>query len=462
METTFGTWTRRQGWLFVFVLVLGAAAGCAPSDSASTPDAQTLLATPPITPTGNVTIAQSTPIPTPQPTVFQTTTLVIWWPEPLAPTDNATLLDEGGVLFEQISAFDLSEGPSVTVDFRLKQPGDVGGILSTLQSASAVAPGAVPDVTLMRREDVLTAAALGLIQPLEDVVSPIIVGELYSVGLELGRVDGDLYGLPYTFDVALLAYLAQADEATLEATAFPEVGRRWGYDDILENDLTFAFAAARPTTISLTFLIQYLAAGGTVPTEGASVNAEALRSTLAFYEQLYNRRLLPPNILNYQSSADYFPELAAGTIDLGVISSTQYMRLRSQSAAINAAPVPTVNDEIVTLANGWMWVIPATTADRQQLAARFITWMMDIDRQRSYAEAVTMLPSQESALRGFDRSLGDFMLLDDLLRNAVPVPPENTTSPLMRAMQNALIAVLNGEMTADEAVADVLAQTSER
>ena len=86
------------------------------------------------------TISTPTPLPptsvavaTAEPTASGPLTLHIWWPEPLAPIDNQ---DAADLLSEQISAFQAANR-DVTVDFRLKKAQDVGGIMSTLRTASS-------------------------------------------------------------------------------------------------------------------------------------------------------------------------------------------------------------------------------------------------------------------------------------------------------------------------------------
>jgi hypothetical protein len=67
------------------------------------------------------------------------------------------------------------------------------------------------------------------------------------------------------------------------------------------------------------------------------------------------------------------------------------------------------------MANAWMWVVVTDDPARQALAIEFINWMMDVARQREYAEVIFRLPSQEPALQSFNRSLLNAGLMDDLV-----------------------------------------------
>ena len=85
---------------------------------------------------------------------------------------------------------------------------------------------------------------------------------------------------------------------------------------------------------------------------------------------------------------------------------------------------------------------------------------MDFDRQAEYGRVVTMLPSQRSALeRGIAHSATVQPYLD-LLDNAVIPITESEGGALAIAMQEALIAVITGNRTAEQATQDVIRQQS--
>ncbi|MBZ0287713.1 MAG: hypothetical protein K8I30_08865, partial [Anaerolineae bacterium] len=123
------------------------------------------------------------------------------------------------------------------------------------------------------------------------------------------------------------------------------------------------------------------------------------------------------------------------------------------------APIPTSSDTPSTLVDGWMWIMTAKDADRQDAARRFLEWMFDAGRQGAYTRAIAMLPSTRTAMRSWGTtSYSDFA--GDLLANAVLPLDSAESDATARAMQNALVAVISGESTADEAIQDVLDQLS--
>lgn len=429
-------------WLPFFMLLALLLVACRTANSATDTTTNVILTDTP------VLVAQEpspTPTSTAEPTPLALPTMVIWWPEPLAPLNNA---EANEVLSEQISAFKAAQG-NLEVQLRRKLEGGLGGVLSTLRTASPVAPGALPDLTLMRRSDLMAAAQAGLIYPIEGQISSVVSNDLYQAALALGRVDGDLYGLPYMIHVEHMAY--HIDELSdIPAT----------FDDMLDDNVSFALPVSQADQINSVLMTQYVDAGGELPQAGSdAVNADALFTTLKFYEDAVAAGLVNPAVINYTSAEDYQSNLVAGTLDAGIVNSTLFLNLMNAGVELDFGSVPTESGTTTGQLNGWMWVMTTSSTDRQALAARFINWMMNSDRQGAYSRAVNMIPSQRAALLTWED--GPYMrFLGQVLDNAV-LPLSDAEGGLTgRAMQNALIAVLSRESTAEEATQALLNRLS--
>src|SRR5690606_19284932 len=135
-----------------------------------------------------------------------------------------------------VSGFEAVED-NIDVRIRLKKASDVGGILQTLRSAALVAPGALPDLALLRRADLMVAAGAGLIHPLDNTAIASITEDLHPAVLELGTVNNQLVGLGYTVDVAHLA--VPADVMPEESNA------AWTFEAVLGRGGTLLFPAGR-------------------------------------------------------------------------------------------------------------------------------------------------------------------------------------------------------------------------
>lgn len=431
------TKTRLLSWLVPIMSGLLVACGGAAASVNSAVTAESI-----VTPTQAAVAQEPTPLPTstPEPTPLQMPTLVIWWPETLAPLNNSEAAE---LLSEQISGFKAAQG-NVEVQLRRKLDTGVGGIMSTLRAAAPVASGALPDLTLLRREDLLAAVQAGLVYPMDGKMPAAVLNDFYPSALGLGQVNGVLYGLPYMMDVQHMAYRAGEDPLPVR------------YADILEQQIHFALPAAQASIVNNVLITQYLDAGGTLPENGVQdLNVEALLDTLQFYEDAVQQGLIDPGVLNYTSPLDYQASLISGTLDAGVVSSTLYLNLVEAGEAIDFGPVPTRSGAVVGELDGWMWVMTTPSADRQALAARFLNWMLDATRQGEYSRSVNMFPSQRTALQTWpDNEYIAFVR--QLLNNALLPLTDAEGGTVARAMQNALVAVLAGEATAEAATQDLL------
>jgi ABC-type glycerol-3-phosphate transport system substrate-binding protein len=429
---------RRTVRILVLLLLLVMAACSA--DDQSEPE-MTEEATAPVTSTP-ISAVQPSPIPTAAGTEVTEQTLVVWWPDTLAPGERT---DITGVLDAQIAEFDESEDGLIQLEFRLKRYGDVGGVMSTLRSATLVAPDVVPDVTLIRREDLVSAVESGLIYPLDGLVAANIIGDLYGSSLELGEVNGQLYGLPYMLDVR---------HSVAGATSDDEVIEDWSFDALLEREQQWVFPARRVSGLNSMFYLQYLDAGGTPPAGDGSLrlNRSALLTVLSFYEQANDLGLIPVEVLEYTSPQDYVTELTIGAIDTAIVSSTIYLDEVYAERSLLPGPIPTASGAAVGQINGWMWVVTTSNADRQEIAARFLNWMMNADRQVEYAEVIHMLPSRQNAVQQLNTSIIDVAMFDTILTNAIIPLPETLNTTTARTLQNAFISVISGDSTAADAV----------
>jgi ABC-type glycerol-3-phosphate transport system substrate-binding protein len=396
----------------------------------------------PATPTSQLNLTPTVPV---SPVEAQLQTLVVWIPEDLLPVDNEAA---AALLEAQVRDFE-AQYENVRVEIRRKRVREAGGIISTLRAASAVAPGALPDLTLLEHNDLLNAARNNLIQPLEGWIPSSIISGLHENALRQGFFDDQLYGLAYTLDVLLVAYRPEVDAPS-----------RWTFDNFLDSRLSFVFPAGSASGVNPVFLLQYFSAGGTLPVDGVvTLNENALLETLRFYEQAVAEEAVEPQVLNYMTFDDYRSAFVEGAVDAGVVDVTGFSELR-QDMEVRSGAIPSAEGTSTTFLTGWMWCLVSTDTERQTLAAQFMSWMMDANRQGEYAQALGMLTSQPEAQRRHPIPGIDNRLIDELLDNAV-IPLEQSASPVvMRAMQNALIAVLNGEMSAEEATRQAVQQLS--
>lgn len=441
---------RRAGFLTILLLLLSASLTACAGDLSETPE---IVPETPTTliPEGSSVLPASrglslehgldpaTPTPSAQ-AALQAISVRVWWPEELYPTDSE---NAENVLQGQFEDFRLTY-TSYVLEVRRKRTNGMGGILPTLRTAAPVAPGALPDLTLMRRADMVTAATEGLIVPLEDWLPPDLLGDLLPGTRSLGEIDGVLYGLPYTLNIYHMVYRVSATQQT--PLTFTEV---------IEQQPVYLFPAGAPAD-NWTLLLQYRAAEGRLADEnGAAVlDRPALLTVLNYYAAGVEAGIFDESLLNYASVEDYWDEFVATGVDMAAVDAVTYLRYKNSLHNVGVAPIPTESGAPITALDGWVWVLTTQDPDRQTRARALLSWMMRISEQSLFTEAYGILPSQKRALRLWDDQ--DYaQFTQELITSAELIPDSQRTGSAFAALQTGFTAVLDGasaETAADAAL----------
>lgn len=388
----------------------------------------------------------------PTPTQPPPQTLTVWLPSTLLTED---FIAPYQALLDHTTIFE--DANNIHIIYRTKAVGTVGGLMSTMRSASVVAPGALPDVTLIRRADLVTAQTLGLAQSLETLFSSAIINDL-DYALLLGQVEtpdaiNALYGLPYFLEVQQAVYRAPTDEEeTIDLTSIT-------FEDILTQGDSFLLPASRQNGLNQTFYTQYLSAGGIPPRNGSmTLNANALLDVLEFYEAAVEAEIVSPSVLEFQSPSAYRTEFINDMVgfNIGVYSSNEFLSMVQQDADLRPAFLPTASGEPLTTMSGWVWIMVTTEPQKQDLVIRYLNWMMEPDFHAEISNLLSRIPSQQSAIEESLPDGVDMMFFEELLANTVPPLPESEGGTLPRAMQDAMVSVINGDATAEEATQRVI------
>ena len=379
--------------------------------------------------------------------------LKVWLPAPLFADESSA---EYALLAAHTETF--SAGAGIEVAFRIKAVGTLGGIMSTIRTGSDVAPGALPDLALIRRRDFTPTQARQYLQSLETLFSSSLINELDN-SLAFGQIALDegvaLYGLPYLLD-ALLA---------ITTPAAGDLGAAPTFADALASGASFHFPAARSNGLNQTTYLQYLSAGGPRQSETVSeIDEGALRAVLEFYEALVAAERLSPDALGYQSPEAYLPQLTSDfdSPQLAIARASDYLGLLEQHAALGAARIPSAGGRGASALDGWLWVIVTPDLNRQSQAARYLEWMMEPAFHAGLSLALHHLPAQSAVLADSLPETVDWQFFADLLDDATIPLPEGEGGTAPRLMQEALARVLHGESSAAAATREALAQFDSR
>ncbi len=394
-------------------------------------------------------ITTPTAIPTPTPMPGQSPdAVVIWWPAPLYPEDNAEAL---AVLREQTQDYEATQGWAIVI--RVKRAEGPGGIFETLQAGSLVAPAAMPDLTLVQHGELAKMVAAKLIQPVD--MRALAVDDLFSASTMLGQLQKVQYGIPYVLETQHIAYRS----ATIPAPPLT-------LDDLLALRQPYLFPARAVKGVNATFLAQYTAAGGRVAdaTGAATLDRAPLLEVLDYYEKSVQAEIVTPSLLDYSSASQYWSQFMIGKTALVQVDSTTFLSQRAGGmpsagpSAVDVSPLPLPAENLLTMIDGWVWVITATDSDRKARALDVVAWFMNVNHQGALAQKLGVLPSRRSALKTWtDDSYVPF--IEPLLERNVAPLPDSVNPAIATALQDAFENVLyhrkSSENAADEAMAKI-------
>jgi ABC-type glycerol-3-phosphate transport system substrate-binding protein len=365
--------------------------------------------------------------------------LVIWWPASLYPEGSARQ-----VIMAQFTRYEALYQTALTV--RIKRSEGSGGIFETLRSGIVAAPSTMPDLTLMRRSDLVQAAASKLIEPLD--LTPLQAEDFFTSGLALGKVNGIQYGVPYTL---------QVDHMLYRTSAVPNPPQT--FDAVLKDGEPFLFAGGTTKGVNTTLLAQYIAAGGQVVDENnvPTLNVDAFRTVLHYYEQYAAAKVSAPQLLDFTTVSQYWPLLTGNKANFIEVDSTTYLAERESLNGISFSQIPMPDQDVVTSVNGWMWVITTANPERQAAAFALLQWYLADEQQSVVTKTLGILPSRKQSLDAWGSD--DYTrFVSDLLSLPTVPPADMVDANLAGAMQQAFADVLSARKSAESAALDAAAK----
>ncbi len=438
----------RVPWLLFVLLLLGASAvvltGCDLGSAQPTPSLEAPADTP--GPSQDLT-----PSPTDQvsvtPVAPSVITMTIWTTEAFTPTQTIT---SGQILADQVAIFETAH-PDVRLQFILKTPYGKGGILDYLLTTQAVVPTLLPDVVFLDIEELGTAVQAGVVHPLNDLVSPELIADLYPFAQEVGTFGGQLYALQFEANLDHLAY-------NTGRLAIPP--RSW--PGVLSSTGLYVFpAGGQAGLVNDDFLIQYLAVRPWTAESSSEpfLQAESLTAVLQYYKDGITRGVFPADILDHHTTDDCWRDYLGGEAVLAHVSAHRYLTDGDRRPSTAMAPIPTINGPGAALSRGWALALVASDPARQSLAVEFMTQLMSPEVVGSWNLAAGYLPTRQAALATWDEDDSYTRFAAELLQTAQPRPRLANYTKVAAALQEAIADVISGAATPEEAAAQVIENT---
>ncbi len=397
--------------------------------------------------------------PTGMPAVSDAMTLTMWTTVSFSPTQDIT---SGQILAQQVDLYE-ADHPRLRLRFVLKEPSGKGGLLDFLSTAGAVVPGLLPDLMILDVDELGSAVQTGLIQPLDGLIPQDLRADLFPFAREAATFNGQLYGLQFQADLDHLVY------NTGKMTSPP---RSWS--NVLSGPGPYLFpAGGKAGLVNDAFLIQYLAvrdqSGATGP-DSPFLDADNMARVLQFYLDVRSGDIVPAKIATYHTGDDVWNDYAMGQAALAQVTAHRYLLamrqsppagedLREGQSITSVAAIPAASGPAAPIGRGWVLALVTDDPARQAAAVDWMVQLMSPATNAAWNEAADYLPTRATAMADWRSGDSYSQFIRQQLQAARHRPVLADYTRVAAALQEAIVAVLNGTATPVEAAAQVMAQS---
>ncbi|MEW5986161.1 MAG: extracellular solute-binding protein [Chloroflexota bacterium] len=391
-------------------------------------DLPVAVSPPAASPVAATSIVARTAVPPPPPA--ETPPLTLWTTSEISPRSE---VPGGAELVQQLAEFE-DNHPHLAVNVELKTISEPGGTLSYLRVGRPIAPTILPDLVLLPTDELAGAAADQLIFPLDDLLAPELVDDLFPVARALGEADGRLVGYPFALTgLTHLAYNNRTITMTLPTT----------WDSFVASGQSMVMPAAATQEAGL--LVQlYLAAGGSLVNQAGqpSLQVEPLTMALALLGQAREQGVILAESSNVESVAAGWQFFQNGLAP--VAQTTPHLFLESRALGFNAgfASLPGPDGPLPPLAQGWAWAISTPNPERQVWAAELLAWLVSGPNLGRWSRQSFNLPARRMAWAEWTATDPYVVFLQREVERAEPFPAV-TTPAMLTALGNAVFEVVS-------------------
>lgn len=406
-----------------------------------TPASATMTATP----ARETDAAATTPIATREATaVTPVQTLRIW-----APPQVVGRTESGKTTFQAQLRAKALDYDNLDTKLEQKAVSGQGGILSYLRTGRNVAPSILPDLVALPTEQLETAVADGLIYPLDDLIDPEMLDDLYPAAQHLAERNEQLLGYPFALtELPHLVHNTQIISGTLPLTW----SRLITADD---NTIVLPASGRGGSTLGLQL---YLEAGGELVNEAGqpALRIEPLTRAL---EQL-NQAVAEGAILSL-SGALATPEETWQSFQNGnsaIVQTTadHFLLHQDGETPLQAGPIPGLEERATPLVNGWAWAVSTPDPRQQALAVDFILALVETENLAEWSYRSRLLPARRSALALWPIDDPFLPFIREELELAQPYPILSGGA-IGQALSNAVFDVVSQTKSPQEAAEEAVA-----
>lgn len=360
----------------------------------------------PTQPVDEVSEITSTPeeIPVVEETPSPVTSLTLWVPPEMDPALNSV----ASILFSnRLDDFSAANG-GIEIDVRVKAASGAGGLLDALSATSAAAPAALPDVIVLSRPDLESAALKGLIFPMDGMSSSPDDPDWYSFTREMALIQGSAYGLPFAADAQVLVY---------RIGTLPVIPSTWSElfelnsldepdDETLEDFDQIILAFATEHDQALFPMTLYLAEGGAVKDSQRRplLEIEPLTEVFNLLAEGVAAGVFPDWLNQYQTSGQVWTAFKEGQVDFAVTWLSNI--LVEKPEGVDFVPLFPGSERSISQGTGMSFALATPEEHRQPLAVALAEFLVQADYLADWTKEAGYIPPRPSSLEGWeDQSL---------------------------------------------------------
>lgn len=326
----------------------------------------------------------------------------------------------------------------------MKAEEGTGGLLDSMLTAKAAAPLALPDLILLPHTQLTAAVESQLLFPLAGLTETLDSDDWYSFAVEMSRVEGASYGVPFAADALILAY---------RPAAVVQVPSDW--QTLLDSGLPLGFAAGDPDALFTLTQLSSVAASSEQDSAEFGFSEQHLTEVFEFLGAAHEQEIFPFWLSQYQTAEQTWQAFSEGRVPM--VAAWTSRTFDSRNVDISAAPLTTSEGEPFTLVKGWVWAVSTFDSDRAELAADLAEFLTSPEFIAQWTAAAGLLPPRHSSLSAWPP--GDKQTLASQVVDSAAALPDVATLDLWGSpLAQAVVALLKEELTPAEAVQQVLDQ----
>jgi len=384
--------------------------------------------------------AENGAIQTEEPIDNKPVTLILWVPDDFAVSSGEQVQK---LLIDRLDAFEIDH-PGISIDLRFKNVKQEENMMDLLNTANRVAPSVLPDVILLNRSDMETAAIKGLLIPFDNFQAGAEIKGIFPGFADPGNIQGSTFGVPAAGD-GLFVIDNEFSRETLPS-----------WKEILSSTLKIGVNLNDPN--ATVFIALYLSAGGQLTDENGKphLDQDIFIQFLTFIRETRIQSAFPNWSLLASDWTEVSKRFENGESDMEInwYSST----IKNGLDRYTYHALPGLSDSSATNLSGWYWSIANPAPDRPSIRMELLSFLSQPVFASPWSYTAGYLPVSNQEWPIFDSSSTE---LQAVLDSAKPLPDTSITITVGPVIRDAAIRAYTTSDNIDEIAASAIARINQ-